>query len=150
MKPTPLIDSKAKSCTVKNIDDASKACAIDLKKSLIDLKVSCRPRPLDFHEHTGFTLDSESNELQEELNNLKIFTDSNLMTINEKKTQIMCFNFRKSLKFPPIYRIGNGQQLEIVKKPKFSVSSSLMTSGGLSKWSTCVPGPSKRSGCSGD
>ena len=118
MKPTPLIESKGKSCTVKYIDDASKACAIDLKKSLIDLEVSCRPRPLDFHEHTGFTLDSESNELQEELNNLKIFTDSNLMTINEKKTQIMCFNFRKSLRFPPIYRIGNGQQLEIVKKTK--------------------------------
>ena len=40
------------------------------------------------------------------------------MTINERKTQIMCFNFRKSLEFPPIFRIGNGIQLDIVDHAK--------------------------------
>ena len=40
------------------------------------------------------------------------------MKINEKKTQILCINFRKSLKFPPIFSIGDCAQLEIVKHTK--------------------------------
>ena len=30
----------------------------------------------------------------------------------------MCINFRKSLKFPPIFRIGNCAQLEVVNQTK--------------------------------
>ena len=40
------------------------------------------------------------------------------MKINEKKTHILCINFRKSLKFPPIFSIGDCAQLEIVKHTK--------------------------------
>ena len=116
-KPIPMIDSKASYCTVKYIDDASQACAINLKKSLTAINLTHRPRPLEFVEHTGFTLNLP-NELQTDLDDLKTFTDRNLMTINERKTQIMCFNFRKSLEFPPIFRIGNGMQLDIVDHAK--------------------------------
>ena len=38
------------------------------------------------------------------------------MVINQKKTQIMCFNFRTSLKFPPIFSIGDCAQLDIVNQ----------------------------------
>ena len=49
---------------------------------------------------------------------LKLFTDSNRMKINEEKTHIMCFNFRTSLQFPPIFNIGDCSQLEVVKHTK--------------------------------
>ena len=117
-KPTPVMDTQSSSCTVKYIDDASHAHAIKLRKALIQLDISDRPRPLEFHEHTGFILDPELNEMQKDLDRLKSFTDENLMVINRKKTQIMCVNFRKSLQFPPIFGIGDCRQLDIVKQTK--------------------------------
>ena len=113
VKPKPLMLSKPTSCTVKYIDDASQACAVKLKKALTEIEISDRPRPLEFWEHTGFVLDTGSNQLQKDLNNLKSFTEENLMVINQKKTIIMSFNFRTSLKFPPIFRIGDGPMLDI-------------------------------------
>ena len=77
-----------------------------------------RPRPLEYCEHTGFELSPEQNELQKDLNMLKKFTDENLMTINEKKTHIMKFNFRKSLDFPAIFRFENGAMLNVVSETK--------------------------------
>ena len=105
--------SKSTSCTVKYIDDASQARSIKLKKALTKIDISDRPRPLEFFEHTGFVLNTENNELQEDIDNLKVFTEENLMVINQKKTIIMSFNFRKSLDFPPIFRIGDGPGLDI-------------------------------------
>ena len=40
------------------------------------------------------------------------------MVINQKKTLIMSFNFRKSLDFPPIFRIGDGPGLDIVEQTR--------------------------------
>ena len=68
--------------------------------------------------NTGFSLDPHNNQLQEDLDNLKTFTDENLMVINQKKTNIMKFNFRKSLDFPPIFSFENGPSLEIVNQTK--------------------------------
>ena len=132
-KPEPLMHSKATSCTVKYIDDASQACSVKLKKSLNKIDIADRPRPLEYFEHTGYTL-CPDNQLQEDLDNLKTFTDENLMVINQKKTQIMKFNFRKSLDFPPIFTIGNGPQLEVVNQTKLV---GIVISDNL-KWSAHV------------
>ena len=126
--------SKSTSCTVKYIDDASQACAIQLKKALTKIDISERPKPLEFWEHTGFVLKKENNQLQDDLNNLKVFTDNNLMVINQKKTSIMSFNFRKSLEFPPIFRIGDGPVLNIEKQTRLL---GIMISDDL-KWSAHV------------
>ena len=83
-KPTPIIESKSSFCTVKYIDDASQACAINLRSSLIKIDISGRPRPLQFHEHTGYILDKNENHFQDDLNMIKLFTDSNRMKVNEK------------------------------------------------------------------
>ena len=128
------MDEKSSSCTVKYIDDTSHAHAIDLRKALIDIDISDRPRPLQFHEHTGFILDPEVNEMQKDLDILKSFTDQNLMVINKKKTQIMCVNFRKSLQFPPIFGIGDCKQLDIVKQ---TMLVGIMVSDNL-RWSAHV------------
>ena len=117
-KPTPLIMSKQTSCTVKYIDDASQTRSIKLRQALDPIDISDRPKPLEFFEHTGYTLKSNTNELQSDLDNLKEFTDINRMIINQKKTLIMKFNFRKSLDFPPIFNIGDGSMLNIVNETK--------------------------------
>ena len=116
--PEPIMGSNSTACTVKYIDDASQARALKLRKSLLPIDTTDRPKPLEFSEHTGFTINPFQNELQDDLNRLKQFTDKNLMTINQKKTQIMKFNFRKSQDFPPIFRIGDGPVLDIVSEAK--------------------------------
>ena len=117
-KPKPLIASKATSCTVKFIDDASQARSVKLKSALSKVNTDNRQRPLEYFEHTGYTLNPETNYLQEDLDNLKTFTDKNLMVINEKKTLIMKFNFRKTMDFPPIFKFNNGPMLSIVEDAK--------------------------------
>ena len=58
-------------------------------------------------------MNTKNNQLQEDIDNLKVFTQENLMVINQKKTLMMSFNFRQSLDFPPIFRIGDGPGLDI-------------------------------------
>ena len=133
-KPTPLMTSKHPTCTVKYIDDASQACSIELRKALIKFDTSDRPCPLQYHEHTGYSLNPQNNQLQKDLDELKSFTDRNLMVINQKKTQIMSFNFRTSLNFPPIFSIGDSDTLDIVKQTKLL---GIIVSDNL-KWSEHV------------
>ena len=117
-KPAPIMYSKQDYCTVKYIDDASQACSINLKQSLFKIDTTKRPYPLEFSEHTGYGLIPEKNMLQKDLNLLENFTKRNLMIINQKKTEIMKFNFRKSLDFPPIFTIGGPDYLNIVSKTR--------------------------------
>ena len=104
--PVPIIQDQSSSCTVKYIDDASQARAISLKKALLRIDLRDRPRPLEFHEQTGYVLDPKSNDLQRDLDDLEDFTRKNLMVINAKKTHAICFNPRTSLQFPPIFSLS--------------------------------------------
>ena len=126
-KPQPIMYSTVTSCTVKYIDDASQARSIDLKRALLPIETSNRQRPLEFCEHTGYTLRQSHNDLQKDLNDLKVFTEQNLMTINQKKTLIMKFNFHKTLDFPPIFKFGN---LKLLIKPGYSVLLLVTRSNG--------------------
>ena len=102
-KPPPIMHSTGTSCTVKYIDDASQARSINLNEDLSSINTHNRPRPLEFWEHSGHIIKQSHNHLQNDLNNLKQFTDRNLMVVNQKKTLIMKFNFHKKLDFPPIF-----------------------------------------------
>ena len=115
--PSPIMNNVSTSCTVKYIDDASQARSIDLRTALVHDHID-RPRPLQYHERTGHILHPTHNQLQVDLNELKSFTDNNLMVINQKKTQIMSINFSKSLDFPPEMTIGNFGFLDVVKHTK--------------------------------
>ena len=110
--------SNLNSCTVKYIDDASQARSINLHKALTPIQTQNMPRPLEFSQHTGFIVNESENHLQNDLNELKQFTDRNLMIINEKKTLIMKFNFHKSLDFPAIYNFQGGRMLDVVNQTK--------------------------------
>jgi hypothetical protein len=87
-KPTSIIESKSFLCTLKHIDDASRACAINLRSSLIKIDISGRPRPLQLHKYTGYILDKIKNHLQDDLNLLKLLIDRNRMKINKNTDNV--------------------------------------------------------------
>ena len=106
------------SLNLKYIDDLSLLAAFNLKICLRDDPVD-RPMPLNFNERTREVLAIESNSLQEDLNNLKLFATNKLLKIKEKKTQVMKFNFTRSHDFPPELNVeGFNDQLEVINETK--------------------------------
>jgi hypothetical protein len=63
-------------------------------------------------------LPASNNPLQPELDEIKRYTDTNLMSINEKKSKIMIFNSRKKWDVMPEMQINPGQNLEVVEEMK--------------------------------
>ena len=88
------------SLTLKYIDDLSVLVAINLKSSLINDPVD-RVKPLNFNERTQHILPSSENYLQDQLDNLQVFTTEKLLKIKEKKTNLMKINFSRDYDFPP-------------------------------------------------
>ena len=72
---------------VKYIDDASAACSIDLKKTLISDPIE-RQRPLTLNENNQLILPQRDNPLQDFMSELCAFARSQNMSINEDKTKI--------------------------------------------------------------
>ena len=101
---------------VKWVDDATIATALDLKKSLVpeDRPV---PRPVPYHGRTEHRLPLHLNTMQSELDELTRFTSSQLMSINQKKTQAMLCNTRVKWDFIPELYLDNNQ-IEIVDEIK--------------------------------
>ena len=97
---------------LKYIDDSTKAATINLKSSLIPDPIS-RPFPLQYHERTGMILNPLENILQEELDRFsKEVCESNLV-INDKKSLIMMCNPSKNYDFPPEFKVGHSNSLEV-------------------------------------
>ena len=106
------------SLSLKYVDDLSILSAINLKKSLVP-DSELRVKPLTKNERTGQVLSSENNILQDQLHDLKRFTDQKLLKIKERKTNLMKFNFAKIHDFPPELKIdGFKNDLEVVKETK--------------------------------
>ena len=92
--------------------------AINLKSSLINDPVD-RPKPLNFNERTQHILPSSENYLQDQLDNLQVFTAEKLLKIKEKKTNLMKINFSRDYDFPPELAIcGFSDQVEVVTETK--------------------------------
>lgn len=85
--------SKSTSCTVKYIDDASQARSIRLKKSPTEIDISDRPTPLEFYEYTGFVLNTENNQSQEDLNNLMVIYNSDQLYFIKNTNQMQIQHF---------------------------------------------------------
>ena len=106
------------SLNLKYIDDLSMLAAINLSNSLINDPVD-RAMPLNFNERTKQILKGEFNNLQEDLDILKVFTSDKLLRIKEKKTNVIKFNFSRNNDFPPELAIGGfSNQLEVISETK--------------------------------
>ena len=103
---------------LKYIDDLSMLAAFNLTKCLIDDPVD-RAMPLTYDERTKQVLDTQANQLQNDLDSLESFTNRKLLKIKEKKTNVMKFNFSKANDFPPELRVnGFKDQLEVMSETK--------------------------------
>ena len=101
---------------LKYVDDMSIAQSINLPKCLIP---NPNPqRPFEHHDHTSHILPSESYSLQEQLNKLVEYCETNQMKINEKKSKVMIFNTRKMYDGRPRLAVGENEFLEIVESYK--------------------------------
>ena len=103
--PVPRPLTHKESIHVKFVDDCSVAASINLKTSLIDDNDDL-PRPITYHQRTGHKLADEHNVLQYELDRFDRFAKQSKSVVNEKKTEVMLFNFSKKYDFPPNFHIG--------------------------------------------
>ena len=97
------------------MDDGSVAVSVDLKACLVPVPVQ-RPRPLNYHEHTGHILPPQNNLLQHYITDTELFVKENKMVINKQKTKIMCFSKSRKMDFPPEIFFNDGTQLEVISE----------------------------------
>ena len=102
---------------VKFLDDATAACSINLKNSLIQDPQE-RPQPHSYFEKDKLILPIGNNPLKEILEEISLFTDNQKMKINEGKTKIMMFNKSNKLQFPPEIGFTAQKNLEYVSQAK--------------------------------
>ena len=100
----------------KFVDDLTLLEVINLKGSLIAKEPFIGPP--NFHERHGLCLPPEKTILQHKLEDLLRFTTDNEMKINAKKTNIIPFNFTKSMDFIPELSFPGGKQLDVVYQTK--------------------------------
>ena len=105
-----------KNIHLKYVDDMSIAQSINLPECLIQ---NPNPqRPFEHHDHTNHILPSESYILQEQINSLVEYCQTNEMRINENKTKVMIFNTRKKYDGRPRLAVRGGEFLEVVESYK--------------------------------
>ena len=113
----PLTVVKPKKVSVKFIDDFSSACSYNLL-NVLEKEDRPLPQPLTYQQRTGYRIKEEENHTQKEANEFKRFTDENKFKINEKKSEIMVFNFSSKFSFPPDVSFSNSDVLQEVNETK--------------------------------
>ena len=99
---------------MKFIDDMTMAESIYLKDKLI--KNPNPVHPLQYHERTEHILPKESSKLQQQLNDLKIYTEKHQMKINQDKTKVILFNNATKYDFLPNLTLDTDCALQVVMK----------------------------------
>jgi hypothetical protein len=97
---------------MKFIDDMTMAESIYLKDKLI--KNPNPVHPLQYHERTEHILPKESSKLQQQLNDLKIYTEKHQMKINQDKTKVILFNNATKYDFLPNLTLDTDCPLQVV------------------------------------
>ena len=111
----PRNDSKRMS--VKFIDDYSSATSYNLLQT-IEKEDRALPMPLTYQQRTGYRLKEDEKITQREADDFLSFTNQNQFVINNKKSEVMVFNFSTKYSFPPDISIGNTDILQEVTHTK--------------------------------
>ena len=99
------------------MDDATAACRIDLKKSLVKDPQN-RPKPLSKMEQNLLILPPSNNPLQKCIDELWDFAQTQNMSINQGKTKVMVFNPTKKYHFPPEMKFPGSDLLNVVEEAR--------------------------------
>ena len=102
---------------MKYVDDLTLAESVDLRTKL---REDTNPiRPLTYHSRTCHILPANSSGLQQQLDDLMVFSEANSMKINNKKTKVMIFNPYRTRDFPPGLTLQDTDTyLEIIEEIK--------------------------------
>ena len=73
------------------------------------------PRPFEHHDHTNHILPVENYQLQQQLDDLVQYCNTNQMKINKSKTKVMIFNTRRNYDGRPRLTVEVGEYLEVVE-----------------------------------
>ena len=131
--PHPMINTeeemKQRRLSVKYIDDNSIAATYNLK---IDIEDDCGKKqlPLTYNQRTRHKVLPQHHIIQHEADSFLEFTQENQFVINERKCEVMTFNFSKKYAFPPDINLGNS---DIIKEVTHSKILGLLVQNNL-KW----------------
>ena len=115
---------------VKWVDDMTVQASLHLPTALVPDTRPDIPRPVPYRSRHGLRLPRESNKLQDELDNLKIYTDQHLMSANQQKTKVLLFSKMRKFDFTPELQLGGSENIEVVEEMKivgFILRSDLKT-----------------------
>jgi hypothetical protein len=115
---------------VKWIDDLSAMTALHLPTSLVPDTRPDIPRPVPYRGRHGLRLPEELNELQSELQNLNVYAETHLMSVNHLKTKVMLFSRHRKYDFLPELQLIQNTNIEVVEEMKivgFILRSDLKT-----------------------
>ena len=100
----------------KFVDDLTLLEVVKLKNNLVPKEVIIGPP--NYHERHGLHFPAENTILQHKLEDLLAFTQENEMKINVKKTNIIPFNFTKSLDFIPQLSFPGEDPIDVIYQTK--------------------------------
>ena len=115
---------------VKWVDDMTVQVSLHLPTALVPDTRPDIPRPVPYRSRHGLRLPRESNKLQDELDNLKRYTDQHLMSANQQKTKVLLFSKMRKFDFTPELQLGGSENIEVVEEMKivgFILRSDLKT-----------------------
>ena len=102
---------------LKYVDDLTLLESMSLKDVLTVNPQQQWDRPLNFHQRTEHVLDPSQSEMQNQLDLLDIYAETNKMKINQAKTKLMLFNAAKHYDFQPEIVLNN-ESVELVEQMK--------------------------------
>ena len=89
--------------------------SVNLKKNLLPNPNPNPEMPLRYHDRTQHILPHQNSQLQTLLDDIKVYTDTNQMKINQKKTKVILFNGARNYDFFPDLTLDDSP-LEVVEK----------------------------------
>ena len=101
---------------LKFIDDMTLAESINLKSNLLENPDPNPARPFQYHERTQHLLPQHKFQLQNVLDDLKIYTEVHQMKINQNKTKVIMFNNAIKYDFQPYLTLEDDCPLQVVEE----------------------------------
>ena len=103
---------------VKWVDDMGVMTSLHLPSSLVPEDRHDIARPVPYRGRLGLRLPEEDNQLQTELDSLRLYAEQHLMSINHKKSKILLFSRHRKYDFMPEVKFIQGENIEVVEQMK--------------------------------
>ena len=100
---------------LKYIDDLTVAQSLSLKNQLVLNSDNEKERPLDYHNRTEHLLPRSDCRVQDMLDDVVEYAETNKMKVNQDKSKVILFNSSKKYDFMPQLSLEPGINLNVVE-----------------------------------